>query len=83
MQTAKAIRKNILFPEDLLSEADNLTKELRVDFSKLIRNALRAYINLIKKERLAKEFEEEALANRGFYRAISKEFETIGLETWL
>jgi hypothetical protein len=34
-------------------------------------------------ERVSRELEAEALANRDFYRAISKELETIGLETWL
>jgi hypothetical protein len=83
MHTVKVIRKNIVFPEELLSEAASLTKELRIDFSKLIRNALYAYIRLIKKEKMAQEFEEEALANRDFYRTMQKDFEEIELETWL
>ena len=83
MHTIKTVRKNVIFSEDLISEAKSLTKELDMDFSKLIRNALYAYIKLIKKERMYRELEAEALANQDFYRTIRKDFEEIELETWL
>jgi len=82
MHTARVVRKNVIFSEDLISEAKNLTEELNMDFSKLMRNALYAYIKLIKKEKMDKELEAEALANRDFYRTVRKDFENIELETW-
>ena len=54
----KTERKNIYFPSELISEVDSLSKKLKIDFSKFVREATTEYVNHIKKVQLEKELEE-------------------------
>ena len=68
------VRRNVIFSQDLVFEADNLSKELNVDFSKLVREALRQFIKEMKIKKIAKELEEEAVENSSFYRGLREEY---------
>ena len=76
------VRRNVIFSQDLVFEADNLSKELNVDFSKLVREALRQFIKEMKIKKIAKELEEEAVENSSFYRGLREEYRDIEIESW-
>jgi len=44
------IRKNICFPHDMIEETKEITKELNVNFSDIVREATKEYLEKVKME---------------------------------
>ena len=82
MRAIKTVRKNINFPQDLIPIVYSLSSELKIDFSKFVREAIKHYVKTLKREKMARELEEEALANNGFYEKLRKEYKKIDSEAW-
>ena len=53
------IRKNICFPHDMVEETKKITKELNVNFSDIVREATKEYLEKIKMEMLKKALIEQ------------------------
>jgi hypothetical protein len=77
MKVNNTIRKNIIFPIDLISRFEKENLKLRVDFSSFVRDAIDEKLKRIKKERLEKELEEGYLANAELDRATCEEFKFV------
>jgi len=67
---SNTVRKNVIFPRELIAKIDKISKELNTDFSKFVREATEKQINKIEQERLEQELAEG-------YRAKAK----LNLET--
>ena len=50
MKVNNTIRKNIIFPIDLISRFETLNKILRIDFSSFVRDAIEEKLKRIEKE---------------------------------
>ena len=74
MKTNNTIRKNIIFPIDLISRFETVNKILRIDFSNFVRDAIEEKLKRIEKERIEKELKEGYLANSDLDRATCEEF---------
>ncbi len=59
---------------DLLKETDSLTKKLKTNFSKFVREATKEYVNNLKKAQLKKELEEGYKAKAKLNLKISEDF---------
>jgi len=77
MKVNKTIRKNIIFPIDLISRFETESKKLGIDFSNFVRDAINEKLKKIEKERLEKELEEGYLANADLDRATCEEFKFV------
>lgn len=77
MKEHKAVRKNIIFPIDLMSRFETENKKLGIDFSNFVRDAMDDKLKRIEKERLEKELEEGYLANADLDRATCEEFKFV------
>lgn len=53
------IRKNICFSNDIIEEAKEIKKELNVNFSDIVREATKEYLEKIKMEMLRKALIEQ------------------------
>jgi hypothetical protein len=53
------IRKNICFSHGLIEEAKEITKELNVNFSDIVREATKEYLEKVKMEMLKKALVEQ------------------------
>jgi len=53
------IRKNICFSQDMIEETKKITKELNVNFSDIVREATKEYLEKVKTERLKKALIEQ------------------------
>ena len=53
------IRKNICFSNDIIEEAKEITKELNVNFSDIVRKATKEYLEKVKMETLKKALIEQ------------------------
>jgi len=53
------IRKNICFSNDIIEEAKKITKELNVNFSDIVREATKEYLEKVKMETLKKALIEQ------------------------
>ena len=53
------IRKNICFPHNILEETKKISKEMNINFSYLVREATKEYIEKVKMETLKKELIEQ------------------------
>jgi NRPS condensation-like uncharacterized protein len=82
MGELRSVKKNIVFPLELVHQANAIAKELKIGFSELIREALWERIRKINKEKIAKGLEEEARANNDFYRSMRKDWQEIDIEAW-
>jgi hypothetical protein len=77
MKVNKNIRKNIIFPIDLISRFESENKITGIDFSKFVRDAIDEKLKRIEKERLEKELKEGYLANADLDRTTCEEFKYI------
>ncbi len=59
MSGINMIRKNICFPHNILEETKKISKEMNINFSYLVREATREYIEKVKMEILKKELIEQ------------------------
>jgi hypothetical protein len=80
MKTNNTIRKNIIFPIDLISRFETVNKILRIDFSNFVRDAIEEKLKRIEKERIEKELKEGYLANADLDRATCEEFKFVDSE---
>lgn len=76
----KKIRKNVYFPSDLLGEINYLAKELKIDFSKFVREAAEEYVDYLKKMQLEKELKEGYKAKAKLNLKISEDFKHVNGE---
>ena len=53
------IRKNICFSNDMIEEAKKISKELNVNFSDIVREATKEYLEKVKMETLKKALIEQ------------------------
>ena len=60
MSGTAMIRKNICFPSDMLEETKKITKELNTNFSDIVREATKEYIERVRKETLKKALIEQS-----------------------
>ncbi|MDR3611671.1 MAG: hypothetical protein P4L27_13965 [Ignavibacteriaceae bacterium] len=63
------VKKYFLLPQNLYQRADEVSIELGLNFSELLRNALENYVSQIEKDRINKEIAEACK----FYYDIDKE----------
>jgi hypothetical protein len=77
MKVNDTVRKNIIFPVDLISRFKKENRKLGVDFSNFVREAIDEKLKRIEKERLEKELEEGYLANADIDRATCEEFKFV------
>ena len=77
MKVNNSIRKNIIFPIDLISRFKKENRKLGVDFSNFVRDAIDEKLKRIEKERLEKELKEGYLANADLDRATCEEFKFV------
>ena len=82
MGELRSVKKNIVFPLELVDQASAISRELNIGFSELIREALWERIKKVNKERIAKGLEDEARANNDFYRSMRKDWQEIDIEAW-
>jgi DNA-directed RNA polymerase specialized sigma subunit len=59
MSGINMIRKNICFPHNILEETKKISKEMNINFSYLVREATKEYIEKVKMEILKKELIEQ------------------------
>lgn len=59
MNKVNMVRKNICFPNNLLSETKELTDKMDINFSSFVRKAMEEYIAKTKIELLKKELAEQ------------------------
>jgi len=78
----KTKRVLVEFPEDLLRQADEMANDLSTDRSKLIRNAVRAFVERKRRAELAKELAEGYRAYAEFDRHVSEEFAHVDVENF-
>jgi hypothetical protein len=77
MKVNNSIRKNIIFPIDLISRFKKENRRLGVDFSNFVRDAIDEKLKRIEKERLEKELKEGYQANADLDRATCEEFKFV------
>ena len=70
------------FPEDLLQETEKAASDLATDRSKLIRRAVRGFLERRKRAQLAKELAEGYRAHAEFDRSVSAEFTHVDSENF-
>lgn len=51
MREVKTVRKNINFPQDLIPIVYSLSSELKIDFSKFVREAITHYVKTLKEKK--------------------------------
>lgn len=71
------IRKNICFSNDIIEEATKITKELNINFSDIVREATKEYLNKIKKERLKEELIDQCKETAKLNLEICDEFKYV------
>jgi len=59
MSRAIMVRKNICFSQDMVEETKKITKELDINFSDIVREATKEYLEKIKTEMLKKALIEQ------------------------
>jgi hypothetical protein len=77
MKVNNTIRKNIIFPVDLISRFEKEKKKSGIDFSHFVRDAIDEKLKRIEKERLEKELKEGYQANAELDRATCEEFKFV------
>lgn len=74
MKSAKTIRKNIIFLEDLILRFNAVNGELGTDFSTFVRESMEEKIKQLEKLKLQKELAEGYAANVGLDRTTCDDF---------
>jgi predicted DNA-binding protein len=59
MSGINMIRKNICFPHNILEETKKISKGININFSYLVREAIKEYIEKVRMEILKKELIEQ------------------------
>jgi metal-responsive CopG/Arc/MetJ family transcriptional regulator len=77
MAEIKMVRKNINFPEELLEEASDICRELKMSFSKFIRKAAAEFILNAEKARLENELREGYKAKAELNKRTAEDFKYI------
>lgn len=77
MQANNTVRKNIIFPMDLISRFEKEKRKSGVDFSHFVRDAIDEKLKRIENERLEKELKEGYQANAELDRATCEEFKFV------
>ena len=77
MSNVKTVRKNVYFPKSLLAEVGHLSKQLKIDFSKFVREATEEYVNNLKRIQLEKELEEGYKAKAKLNLKICEDFKYV------
>jgi len=80
MKIDGTIRKNIIFPIDIISRFEEENKKLNIDFSSFVRDAINEKLKKMEKLRLEKELEAGYLANAELDRETCKDFKFIDTE---
>jgi metal-responsive CopG/Arc/MetJ family transcriptional regulator len=82
--SASAKTKKILveFPEDLLQQTEQAAEDLSTDRSKLIRNAVRSFLERREHARVAKALAEGYAAHASFDRQAIAEFDDVDSENF-
>ena len=80
MKVNGTIRKNIIFPIDIISRFEEENKKLNIDFSSFVRDAINEKLKRMEKLRLEKELEAGYLANADLDRETCKDFKFIDTE---
>ena len=80
MKIDGTIRKNIIFPIDIISRFEEENKKLNIDFSSFVRDAINEKLKKMEKLRLEKELEAGYLANAELDRETCKDFKFIDAE---
>ena len=80
MKIDGTIRKNIIFPIDIISRFEEENKKLNIDFSSFVRDAINEKLEKMEKLRLEKELEAGYLANAELDRETCKDFKFIDAE---
>ncbi len=75
--SSSKIRKNIIFPYELYTEAKDLSQKLDVDFSKFVREAIKQYVKIKKKEKLEKELAEAYKAKAKLNLKVCEDFKYV------
>jgi metal-responsive CopG/Arc/MetJ family transcriptional regulator len=77
MAETKMVRKNINFPEEMLSKASDICRELKMSFSKFIRKAAAEFILNAEKARLENELREGYKLKAELNRRTAEDFKHI------
>ena len=80
MKVNGTIRKNIIFPIEIISRFEEENKKLNIDFSNFVRDAINEKLKKMEKLRLEKELEAGYLANADLDRATCKDFKFVDAE---
>ena len=80
MKANGTVRKNIIFPIDIISRFEEENKKLNIDFSNFVRDAINEKLKKMEKLRLEKELEAGYLANADLDRATCKDFKFVDTE---
>ena len=80
MKVNGTIRKNIIFPIDIISRFEEENKKMNIDFSNFVRDAINEKLKRMEKLRLEKELEAGYLANADLDRETCKDFKFIDTE---
>lgn len=80
MKVNGTIRKNIIFPIEIISRFEEENKKLNIDFSNFVRDALNEKLKKMEKLRLEKELEAGYLANADLDRETCKDFKFVDTE---
>lgn len=75
--SSSKVRKNIIFPYELYIEAKDLSQKLDVDFSKFVREAIKQYVKIKKKEKLEKELAEAYKAKAKLNLKVCEDFKYV------
>ena len=77
MKITKTVRKNIIFPEDLISRFNAINGDLGMDFSTFVRKSVEEKIKQQENLKLQKELAEGYTANADLDRATCEEFKFV------
>jgi metal-responsive CopG/Arc/MetJ family transcriptional regulator len=77
---AKTRKILVEFPEDLLQRAEQAAQDLSTDRSKLIRNAVRAFLKRRERARMAKALAEGYATHASLDRQAVAEFDDVDAE---
>jgi len=80
MKVNGTIRKNIIFPINIISRFEEENKKMNIDFSNFVRDAINEKLKRMEKLRLEKELEDGYLANADLDRATCKDFKFVDVE---
>jgi metal-responsive CopG/Arc/MetJ family transcriptional regulator len=80
--SAKTRKILVEFPENLLQQAEQAAQDLSTDRSKLIRNAVHAFLERRERARVAKALAEGYATHAGFDRQAAAEFDDVDSENF-